>query len=48
MHESLNYEDGELNEIEEELHATTYVSNLEKEFATNSPDNIAQQMWDER
>ena len=48
MDESLNYDDGELHGIDDETLATPYASNLDKEFAANLRDNIAQQMWDER
>ena len=48
MDESLNYDDGELHGIDDETLGTPYASNLDKEFAANLRDNIAQQMWDER
>ncbi|XXG61907.1 hypothetical protein AAC387_Pa05g0395 [Persea americana] len=48
MDESLNYDDGELHGIDDEMLATPYASNLDKEFAADLRDNIAQQMWDER
>ncbi|KAJ8634370.1 hypothetical protein MRB53_027706 [Persea americana] len=47
MDETLNYDDGELHGIDDETPATPYASNLDKEFAANLRDNIAQQMWDE-
>lgn len=40
-YEHLNYDDGELHEIEEEIHVTPYISNSDKEFAVNLQDNIA-------
>ncbi|XXG54053.1 hypothetical protein AAC387_Pa03g2027 [Persea americana] len=39
---------GSANAHDDETLATPYASNLDKEFAANLRDNIAQQMWDER